>query len=177
MGGLITAHSQLGVGSDFTFSFPVRPVAVLGTLEDTDDIADEVSDLDGHILLVEDNDINQMLVEELLDDMGLTCEIACNGQEAIDYLSERPESFALVLMDCQMPIFDGYQATQQLRKGATGSKGKNIPVIALTANAIEGDREKCLDSRMDDYLSKPIEPKLLKETMSRWLRDAQSKCG
>lgn len=168
MGGWITANSKLGVGSDFTFGIPVVVTEELDTLV-AEPEARHDSVLKGHVLLVEDNNINQILVEELLEDIGLTCDTAENGEEAIEMLSDKPEDFALVLMDCQMPVLDGYEATREVRQGAAGNGVKDIPIIALTANAIEGDREKCLQSGMDDYLSKPIEPRLLEDTLARWI--------
>ena len=98
-----------------------------------------------------------------------TCEVASDRQEAIDTLSQRHEDFALVLMDCQIPALGGYETTKQFRHGAAGLEAKTIPIVALTANAIEGDREKCLDSGMDDYLAKPIEPGALETTLGRRL--------
>ncbi len=169
MGGWITAHSRFGEGSDFTFGFPVQVVEQTGEGQGIHEQHSATTQLIGNVLLVEDHDINQILVEELLEDVGLTCETASNGQEAIDLLAEKQDEFALVLMDCQMPVLDGYEATKRLRDGAAGPGGQSIPIIALTANAIEGDREKCLASGMDDYLSKPIEPGALETTIARWL--------
>ena len=169
MGGWITAHSKLGVGSDFTFGFPVQVVARQHGDPEKSSHSSSRHSLVGKVLIVEDNEINQILVEELLQDVGLRCETVCNGQEAIETLSDRFEDFSLVLMDCQMPILDGYEATRRLRSGAAGPEARSIPIVALTANAIEGDREKCLTSGMDDYLAKPIEPEALENTLARWL--------
>ena len=104
-----------------------------------------------YILLVEDNEINQELALELLTQAGASVRVAANGQEAYD--SVQQETFDVVLMDCQMPIMDGYAATRLIRALPEGGK---MPIIAMTANAMSGDRQKCLDAGMDDYIAKPI---------------------
>ena len=122
--------------------------------------------LRGRVLLAEDNLINQAVAKAVLLDFGLTLEIASNGEEALALITER--DFDLVLMDCQMPVMDGFQATAALRqREATG--GRRLPVIALTANAMEGDRNQCLAAGMDDYLAKPYTRAQLEQTLRRWL--------
>tara|TARA_R110002111_G_scaffold1306_6_gene8902 strand:+ start:730 stop:3357 length:2628 start_codon:yes stop_codon:yes gene_type:complete len=119
------------------------------------------------LLLVEDNFINTEVALGILEDCGYhQIETAENGQEAIDLLKQ--EQFDLVLMDCQMPILDGYEATRWIRAGKAGEQSK-VPIIAMTANAMQGDREKCLAVGMDDYLSKPIDPDKLTKTLQQWL--------
>jgi CheY-like chemotaxis protein len=121
--------------------------------------------------LVEDNDINQLVAEGLLDNIGLTCEVAVNGQECLSILndSEHDHPFTVILMDCQMPVMDGYQATENIREGKAGERYQNIPIIAMTANAMMGDRDKCISSGMNDYMSKPIETELLLKMLKHWL--------
>lgn len=123
------------------------------------------------ILLVEDNEVNQLVAEGLLDIIGLNCEIAVNGQEAIDSLlqSQQDHPYTLILMDCQMPIMDGFTASQNIRAGQAGSHYQKIPIIAMTANAMVGDREKCLQAGMNDYLSKPIDTDLLHDKIKKWV--------
>ncbi len=123
------------------------------------------------ILLVEDNQINQMVAEGILEDSGLQVDIAANGLEAIQSLQQAPKEslYELILMDCQMPEMDGYEATRQIRRGAALEHNAQIPIIAMTANAMAGDREKCLAAGMDDYLSKPINSKLLLAKLQEWL--------
>ena len=121
------------------------------------------------VLLVEDNRVNQMVAKGVLNKLAMACEIAINGQDALDKLSAPDSAFTLVLMDCQMPIMDGYQATQEIRLGNGGVDNSRIPIVAMTANAMQGDREKCIASGMDDYLSKPIDKDLLLEKMVYWL--------
>ncbi len=120
------------------------------------------------VLLVEDNPVNQELAREMLLSLGLQVDLAEDGRRALALCGS--EHYALVLMDCQMPVLDGFEATRRLRAlEQAGSKGARIPVIALTANALSGDREACIDAGMDDYLSKPFTLAQLAETVGRWL--------
>ena len=123
------------------------------------------------ILLVEDNMTNQIVANGILETFNLQADTANNGNEALvalkDALQVKP--YTLVLMDCQMPVLDGYGATQAIRKGEAGEENKNIPIIAMTANAMQGDKEKCLNTGMDDYLPKPINPDKLQEVLQKWL--------
>lgn len=126
------------------------------------------------ILLVEDNQINQIVAEGVLEDLQLGCECAANGLEALDALSQASEAepYTLVLMDCQMPEMDGYDASRNIRQGKAGERYKHIPIIAMTANAMMGDREKCLEAGMSDYLSKPIDVDKLHALLKQWLAPA-----
>jgi len=125
--------------------------------------------LSGHVLLVEDNDVNRQVAQRLLTLSGVSFSVAENGKEAIDALAGR--SFDAVLMDCQMPVMDGYTATRVLRqREAETTGGARVPIIAMTANAMAGDREKCLGAGMDDYLTKPLNRALLEQTLRKWLR-------
>lgn len=130
-----------------------------------------------HLLIVEDSYFNQILIQELIQDIGYTCELANNGKEALERLQNSSNSrpFDLVLMDCQMPIMDGYEATLAIREGQCGSFYQAIPIIALTANAMRGDKENCLKHGMDAYLPKPIEPEALENVLPRFLNSKQNK--
>ena len=123
------------------------------------------------ILLVEDNFINQEVAKSLLEDMKLSADVASDGQEALAMLnnSATDSPYTLVLMDCQMPIMDGYTTTQNIRHNEAGDRYKKIPIIALTANAMQGDKDRCLKEGMSDYLSKPIDPTVLKSMLIKWL--------
>jgi CheY-like chemotaxis protein/HPt (histidine-containing phosphotransfer) domain-containing protein len=115
------------------------------------------------LLLAEDNAINQMVAVGILHKLGYRdVAIAGDGREALAKFQEQP--FDAILMDCQMPVMNGYEATQQLR-----AQGCKIAIIAMTANAIKGDRERCLEAGMNDYLTKPIEPGKLREMLAHWL--------
>lgn len=120
------------------------------------------------VLLVEDNDMNQEVATEFLEQVGVVLSIAENGQVALEKLAT--QSFDLVLMDCQMPVMDGYQATRELRKMPGLEK---LPVIAMTANAMAGDKEMCLRAGMNDHIAKPIEVARLYSTLLQYLGDSQ----
>lgn len=125
------------------------------------------------ILLVEDNEINQLVATELLRKISLSCDTAINGADAIEKLKTSAEEltpYTHILMDCQMPVLDGYETTQCIRAGQAGEIFKNIPIIAMTANAMEGDKEKCLAAGMDDYFSKPFNVETIQTTLERWLK-------
>lgn len=124
------------------------------------------------VLLVEDNHVNQLVAKGILENLGLSVEIASDGIEAIKTLKNNEEkNYSCILMDCLMPNMDGYQATGEIRNGMAGDQYKNIPIIAMTANAMLGDKEKCLDAGMDDYLTKPIVNKDLVETLRKHLNN------
>ncbi|BFM17054.1 hypothetical protein R50073_32370 [Maricurvus nonylphenolicus] len=122
------------------------------------------------ILMVEDNRTNQAVALGMLEDLGLEADVAFNGQEAIDMLNNCPADapYQIILMDCQMPVLDGYQTTAEIRSGAAGENYKTIPIVAMTANAMQGDKEKCLEAGMDDYMSKPISTDDLEQNIRRY---------
>ena len=122
-----------------------------------------------HILLVEDNPINQQVSKLMLSKLNFTVTLAENGQQALDILAKVPaEHFNLVLMDCQMPVLDGFDATRAIRAGEAGAKHQQITIIALTANAMDEDKQLCLASGMDDYLAKPIQLQILKDKLDQY---------
>ncbi len=117
------------------------------------------------ILLAEDHLMNQHVMLRMLARLGYTADAVCNGAEAVAALTRSP--YDIVLMDCQMPELDGYEATRQIRRN--GGRFRSTPIIAVTANAMEGDREKCLDSGMSDYMSKPVLAQTLATTLEKWI--------
>ncbi|GAA6184306.1 response regulator [Aliiglaciecola sp. NS0011-25] len=121
------------------------------------------------ILLVEDNAINQAVAKEMLKKLDCITELANNGMEAIEQLSRATTPFDIVLMDCQMPIMDGYEASRIIRGYQGVNFDPNIPIIALTANAMKGDKEKCFDAGMDGYISKPIIIEDLEQGLLKWI--------
>jgi len=132
--------------------------------------------LEGRILLAEDNTINQEVAVGMLDDIGLSADVAANGLEVLQALRLAPSSapYDLILMDCQMPEMDGYATTEAIRKGAAGTEYNELMVIAMTANAMKGDKEKCIASGMNDYLSKPVDAYALKKMLQHYLVHADS---
>jgi signal transduction histidine kinase/CheY-like chemotaxis protein len=122
------------------------------------------------LLLVEDNPVNLLVAQKLLSALGFNCETAANGDIAIKRM--QVEHFDLILMDCQMPVLDGYAATRRWRDlEAQRADGVRLPIVAMTANAMAGDRQRCLDAGMDDYLAKPVSREQLESCLHRWLPD------
>ena len=123
------------------------------------------------VLLVEDNPINQEVAGYILEDFELDFEVANNGVEALHTLNaaSKFEPYSLILMDCQMPEMDGFEATRRIRNGQGGEAHRQIKIIALTANAMKGDKENCINAGMNDYLSKPIDEDQLEQVLRRWL--------
>lgn len=121
----------------------------------------------GRVLIVEDNLVNLNVVRKMLLRLGLTCDVARNGAQALAACDKA--SYDLLLMDCQMPGMDGYEATRSLRLREATRGLARVPIVAMTANAMEGDRERCLDAGMDDYLSKPVRPATLRMMLCQWL--------
>jgi len=116
------------------------------------------------VLVVEDNEVNQLVAVSMLTKLGYRSHVVASGGEAIEALSE--DDFAAVLMDCQMPGMDGYDATREIRR-REGNR-RRIPVIAMTAGAMNGDRERCLSAGMDDYITKPVRTEELGKVLQRW---------
>jgi signal transduction histidine kinase/CheY-like chemotaxis protein len=167
MNGHITVNSQVGVGSVFTFVLYLQTYEPVTLVEDDnfcDNASNKPSEFIGkRILLVEDHCINQMIAEQMLSEMGLLVDIVDDGQQALDKLNETEQRsfYCAILMDCQMPVLDGYQTTLSIREGKAGKIWCDVPIVAMTANAMAGDRQKCIDVGMDDYISKPISPSRL----------------
>ncbi|MDQ3228135.1 MAG: ATP-binding protein [Pseudomonadota bacterium] len=123
----------------------------------------------GNLLLVEDNPVNLLVAQELLKVLGLACDSAANGEIALQKMEQA--RYDLVLMDCQMPVLDGYSATRRWREMEVIEGTARLPIVAMTANAMAGDRQKCLDAGMDDYLAKPVTRAQLDDCLSRWLSE------
>lgn len=171
MCGEIEVDSAVGKGSTFLVEIPLKIAQesdVHRSVIKEGGVLDIHIDKDATILLVDDDEINQMVITGMLARFNIPITIASNGKEALDKLAQ--DSFSLVLMDCQMPKMDGYEACRTFRKiEKNDPASKRTPVIALTANAMRGDREKCMNAGMDDYLTKPVNGSALRATLVRWL--------
>jgi len=170
MGGQIEVRSTEGEGSNFFFTVPL-PVAEAPEVEDLAEMDEsDTSPLSNmKVLLVEDNPVNQKLANRILTKAGAEVVLASNGQEAVD--AWESDSFRVILMDVQMPVMDGFAATGLIRQRE--AEGDHVPIVALTAHALPGYREKCLNAGMDDFVTKPLKAKLLRQTVHRW---AQRSC-
>lgn len=166
MGGRYGVESELNKGSLIWVSLPFETTA-----EKAEPVGKSqklnIVKLSGTVLLVEDNPVNQVVATKMLDHMGLDVVIASDGEEALEYYANEP--FNLVLMDCQMPVMDGFVATKKIRDFEKNNKMKPVPIIAMTANVMQGDKENCLDAGMDDYLGKPVTIAQLEEKLQRWI--------
>ncbi|HON59656.1 MAG TPA: response regulator [Smithella sp.] len=177
MGGQISVSSEIGKGSTFVFMIPLREAQEQGI---TDPWTGEEKDSAGYsaeeereqwmtrlagksVLLVEDNFINQQIAAEILRQAKMHVTVAGSGGEVLEIMAG--ETFDVILMDVQMPEMDGYQVTRMLRNN---EKFKTIPIIAMTAQAMDGDREKCLEAGMNDYVAKPVSASDLYRVLSRW---------
>jgi CheY-like chemotaxis protein len=116
------------------------------------------------VLVAEDNAVNRMVAEGILKRLGCRVVVAADGEEAVRGVRSEPPD--LVLMDCQMPRMDGYQATREIRRLDGGAA--SVPIVAMTAHAMDGDREKCIDAGMNDYVAKPVKIAVLRDVLARW---------
>jgi signal transduction histidine kinase/DNA-binding NarL/FixJ family response regulator/HPt (histidine-containing phosphotransfer) domain-containing protein len=193
MGGKIGIESERGKGTTFWFAACLKKPRAEAQIAGEQLVADDnetdrpilhhrsngnrpAAPLDANVLLAEDNPFNQHVAVSMLKMLGLKAEVAVDGREVLDMLSRK--TYDLILMDCQMPQMDGLEATRLIRQRAqierrSGGRGDSdpprIPIIAVTANALEGDREACLDAGMDDFLSKPFTREQLHRMLVRWL--------
>ncbi len=176
MGGTIGVESVEGGGTTFWFTAtftrlddPARPAGAEAPLHTSDAPGAplEASRRPARILLADDNHVNVTVARAMLKKLGHTIDVARNGLEAVEALGR--VAYDLVLMDCQMPELDGFDATRRIRAEGSGCLAPNVPIIAMTANAMEGDRDRCLAAGMDDYLTKPINLQALGDAIDRWL--------
>jgi CheY-like chemotaxis protein len=163
MGGTLRAVSQEGQGSVFTLEVPLPfSQQVVPAVSDTSLPADQGNGQP--VLLVEDNPVNQTVIEAMLRSLGYQVSLVGDGAQAVHQVGQ--QHYSAILMDCRLPIMDGYEATRQIRRLPGCAE---LPIIALTANALQGDREACLQSGMNDYLAKPFKRADLQRILQRWL--------
>ena len=174
MGGSIELDSTPGTGSVFYFRVPVEKQKHTPKRKRKTELITE-ADFNREsirILLVEDNETNRHVASAILNKLGYKSDYAVNGIDCIEAL--KVNDYHLVLMDCQMPEMDGYEAAKNIRNGNSGVLNPDVTIIALTAHAMEGDREKCVDAGMNDYLSKPVKRKDIDEMIMKWLVDIKT---
>jgi signal transduction histidine kinase/BarA-like signal transduction histidine kinase len=176
MGGDVTCRSVPGIGTTFEFAIAFRPTPKTPTprpslneeLAAAGETSTEPVVRPGRVLVVEDNEVNALVVRGMLEQMGVNAELAVDGQKALARMGQT--AYDLVLMDCQMPVLDGWEATRLWRARETRLRqNQRVPIVALTASAAAGERERCLQAGMDDYLSKPFSREALGELVDRYL--------
>jgi len=173
MGGQVGVDSKEGAGSNFWFTAYLekradgQTTASIITPDTAQENLNRFSGRKARVLVAEDNITNQQFALILLKKFGLTADAVANGAEAVKSLETIP--YDLVLMDMQMPEMNGLEATRKIRNSNTSACNHDIPIVAMTANAMQGDREKCLNAGMNDYISKPVRPQALEKILEKWL--------
>lgn len=171
MGGHIQVESDFGEGSSFRFELPFELADAPATVQpEFTDIPREQLGKKSWALVVEDNEVNQKVSTTLLNKLGFETDTANNGQEAVDKVKNKHEGYDVILMDCQMPVMDGYHATRMIREWEQGNGQCGTPIIALTADVSTETEASCRASGMNDYIPKPVRRETLREVLSRWIR-------
>ena len=168
MNGSISVKSNPGEGSCFTIKLRLRDGDPRVVQEQADGVRSKTEEIrsDLRVLLAEDNPVNQRITQLILEKTNCSLTIVPNGKEALEVHREDP--FDVILMDCKMPVMDGFQTTRELRSWEKREKRLRCPVIAMTAHAMKGDSQRCIESGMDDYLTKPLRPEHLLRAVRRW---------
>ncbi|XOB94525.1 ATP-binding protein [Pseudomonadota bacterium 24LQ007] len=166
MGGHVQVESDIGQGSSFRFELPFE---LAYQNPPTDEPREQVTGT-ARALVVEDNLVNQKVTEALLRKFGFQTECVTNGTDAVRRIKNDHEGYDVILMDCQMPVMDGYDATRMIRDWEQGNGQSGVPIIALTADVSEDTEKACKEAGMNDYLTKPVRRDTLREVLSRWIR-------
>jgi signal transduction histidine kinase/CheY-like chemotaxis protein len=168
--GSIHITSEVNYGTLIELSLPIDVPPIISNPDTQDIIGDKIIKEDARVLIVEDNHINQVVLKTMLQRLNIKNDTADHGRKALSILQQanaNGEGFDLILMDCQMPVMDGFEATQSIRN--SGEPYADIPIIAVTANALSSDRERCLKAGMNDYLSKPFQLDDIRSKLQDWL--------
>ncbi|WP_417514651.1 response regulator [Marinobacter sp.] len=170
LGGHIQVETDPGKGSSFRFELPLELVVLAETAIVYETTAQAELPLSMQALVVEDNPVNQRVAAALLNRLGFNTETVTNGEEALNKVRNSHQGYDVILMDCQMPVMDGYETTRYIREWEISSGLGRTPIIALTADVLPETQQNCLKSGMDDYLSKPVRKENLREVLVRWVQ-------
>ena len=170
MGGHIQVDTDLGKGSSFRFELPFELANATSQPAPSGPPPREAINGTRHALVVEDNPVNQRVATAMLSRLGFQTDSASNGEEALEKVTTNHTGYDIILMDCQMPVMDGYEATRYIREWEQSNGQTGTPIIALTADVLPGTEKSCLDSGMNDYLAKPVRKENLRDVLGRWIQ-------
>jgi len=172
MGGVIELDSTVGKGSTFSFAIDLETADAREVAQSDAPPKERQESIGAHVLLIEDNPVNQKVALGMLKSLECHCDVATDGIEGVEAV--KMENYDLVLMDCQMPLLDGFEATRLIREWEEDQDAEPNTIIAVTANALEDDRQRCVDAGMDDYLSKPFTVDQLRQMLAKHLDSTRS---
>lgn len=170
MGGHVDVETDLGIGSVFSFELPFELNANQPGDDAPSPVFKDLANDRGKALVVEDNLVNQRVATALLTRLGFITDSATNGQEAMEYVQTNHQGYDVILMDCQMPVMDGYETTRCIREWEKSNGQGGTPIIALTADALPGTETQCRTAGMNDYLAKPVRKEQLRQVLSQWVK-------
>ncbi|TGN41718.1 ATP-binding protein [Marinobacter confluentis] len=170
MGGHVKVETDIGKGSVFRFELPFELDVHQTVAAFAESPMPEITGQRSRALVVEDNLVNQRVATALLKRLGFETDAANNGQQAIDFVRTNHQGYDVILMDCQMPVMDGYETTRSIREWEKSNGQGGTPIIALTADALPGTETQCREAGMNDYLSKPVRKESLRQVLSRWIQ-------
>lgn len=170
MGGHVKVETDLGKGSQFRFDLPFELATRIDHIEPPEQGPIKADSEYTRALVVEDNMVNQRVATALLKRLGFETDAAANGEEALQLVQTNHSGYDVILMDCQMPIMDGYETTRCIREWEKSNGQGGTPIIALTADALPGTESSCREAGMNDYLAKPVRKENLRTVLSRWMR-------